>query len=146
MTARVNHQCLQPPSILRHGQHRGDDGCWGECVYIALHLPSFHGSSSTSIRLQATILQYHQTYTNPQTIDTSLTMKTSFIACLALANSFAFAAPADDSALVDRATVSPYYAPSLAILTNLYSEIQQYTAVMSMPIPRLLLLTVDTKH
>ncbi|KAM0800269.1 hypothetical protein BDR22DRAFT_821754 [Usnea florida] len=58
-------------------------------------------------------------------------MKTSFIACLALANSFAFAAPAVDSALVDRATVSPYYAPSLAILTSLYSDIQQYTAVMN---------------
>ena len=73
-------------------------------------------------------------------------MKTSFIACLALANSYAFAAPAVDSALVDRATVSPYYAPSLAILTSLYSDIQQYTAVMSKSISRLTLLTVDTEH
>ena len=73
-------------------------------------------------------------------------MKTSFVACLALTNSIAFAAPAVDSALVDRATVSPYYAPSLAILTSLYSEIQQYTAVISKPITRLTLLTIDTKH
>ena len=73
-------------------------------------------------------------------------MKTSIIACLALANSFAFAAPADDSALVDRATVSPYYAPSLAILTSLYSEIQQYTAVISKLMTRFTLLTIDTKH
>ncbi|KAF6221960.1 hypothetical protein HO133_001928 [Letharia lupina] len=58
-------------------------------------------------------------------------MKTSFFSCLALASSFAFAAPAVDSALVDRATVSPYYAPSLAILTSLYSEVRQYTAVMN---------------
>lgn len=58
-------------------------------------------------------------------------MKTSIISCLALASSFAFAAPAVDSALVDRATESPYYAPSLAILTNLYSEVRQYTAVMN---------------
>ena len=58
-------------------------------------------------------------------------MKTSLLSCLALASSFAFAAPALDTALVDRATQSPYYAPSLAILANLYSEVRQYTAVMS---------------
>lgn len=58
-------------------------------------------------------------------------MKTSFFSCLALASSLAFAAPAVDSALVDRAAVSPYYAPSLAILTSLYSEVRQHTAVMS---------------
>ena len=58
-------------------------------------------------------------------------MKTSIFSCLALASSFAVAAPAVDSTLVDRATMSPYYAPSLAILTNLYSEVRQYTAVMS---------------
>lgn len=58
-------------------------------------------------------------------------MKTSFFSCLALASSFAFAAPAVESTLVDRAAQSPYYAASLAILTNLYSEVRQYTAAMS---------------
>ncbi|CAF9921321.1 hypothetical protein IMSHALPRED_005146 [Imshaugia aleurites] len=58
-------------------------------------------------------------------------MRTSFLSCMALASSCVFAAPAVDSTLVDRGTVSPYYAPSLAILTNLYSEIRQYTAVMN---------------
>ena len=145
MTVRVNHQCLQPPSILRHGQNRGDDDGWGGCVYISPHLPSILKYSSTSILPQATTPKYHQTSYQTSNDQRFLNMKTSFIACLALANSFAFAAPAVDSALVDRATVSPYYAPSLAILTNLYSEVRQYTAVMSTPISRLLLLTVDTK-
>ncbi len=58
-------------------------------------------------------------------------MKTTFFSCLALASSFALAAPALESTLVDRAPESPYYAPSTAILTNLYSEIKQYTAAMS---------------
>ena len=58
-------------------------------------------------------------------------MKTSLFTCLALASSFAFAAPVVDSTLAGRATESPYYAASLAILTNLYSEVRQYTAVMS---------------
>ena len=54
----------------------------------------------------------------------------SFFSCLTLASSFAFAAPALDHTLVDRATQS-HYDTSVSILTSLYSEVKEHTAVMS---------------